>query len=251
VPSTTGSSPSWPSQPARLVSRWCSRPHALARAVPYRVVWVSVVTAGAGQVWGSASLSAAPCRSGRPLVPAGRGGAGQYMTRSLRSRPSTSTGRSRSSQASLVRSYPASKITRMSGSPSCQCPAATRSCTTSRTWAAVTPVASSSGPSRTASSGLVHDVRPGSSAATSEYGQPGIICAFPRPRAVGVGPGRPAGIAPGGFPRPARRTRRACLHATGAPRALPAGLAGCWVRLGCPRGRDVAAAVAVAGDRHG
>jgi hypothetical protein len=42
--------------------------------------------------------------------------------------------------------------------------------------------------------------------------------------AVGwVGPGRPAGIAPGGFPRPARRTRRACLHATGAPRVLPAG----------------------------
>ncbi len=33
------------------------------------------------------------------------------------------------------------------------------------------------------SSSRVHDVRPGSSAATSEYGQPGIICAllFPRP----------------------------------------------------------------------
>ena len=29
----------------------------------------------------------------------------------------------------------------------------------------------------------VHEVRPGSSAATSEYGQPGIICAFPFPRA--------------------------------------------------------------------
>ena len=38
-----------------------------------------------------------------------------------------------------------------------------------------------------------------------------------------VGLGRPAGVAPGGFPRPARRTRRACLHATGAPRVLPAG----------------------------
>lgn len=38
-----------------------------------------------------------------------------------------------------------------------------------------------------------------------------------------VGPGRPAGIAPGGFPRPARRTRRACLHAPGAPRVLPVG----------------------------
>ena len=39
------------------------------------------------------------------------------------------------------------------------------------------------GPSRTASSGRVQDVRPGLSAATNEYGQPGIICAFPFPRA--------------------------------------------------------------------
>ena len=38
-----------------------------------------------------------------------------------------------------------------------------------------------------------------------------------------VGPGRPAGIAPGGFPRPARRTRRANYSAPGAPRVLPAG----------------------------
>ena len=71
----------------------------------------------------------------------------------------------------------------MSGSPSRQCPAAMIRATTSRTWAAVTAVASSAGPSRTASSGSVHEVRPGSSAATTEYGQPGIICAFPLPRA--------------------------------------------------------------------
>jgi len=38
-----------------------------------------------------------------------------------------------------------------------------------------------------------------------------------------VGPGRPVGIAPGGFPRPARRTRRANYSAPGAPRVLPAG----------------------------
>jgi hypothetical protein len=38
-----------------------------------------------------------------------------------------------------------------------------------------------------------------------------------------VGPGRPAGITPGGFPRPARRTRRANYSAPGAPRVLPAG----------------------------
>ena len=48
---------------------------------------------------------------------------------------------------------------------------------------AVTAARSSSGLSRTASSSRVQDVRPGSSAATSQYGQPGIICAlfFPRP----------------------------------------------------------------------
>ena len=55
--------------------------------------------------------------------------------------------------------------------------------TTSRIWAAVTAVASSAEPSRTASSGSVYEVRPGSSATTNEYGQPGISCAFPFPRA--------------------------------------------------------------------
>ena len=71
----------------------------------------------------------------------------------------------------------------MSGSPGFQCPAAISRATASRTWAAVTSVASSSGPSRTASSGSVQEVRPGSSTAMNEYGQPGIICAFPLPRA--------------------------------------------------------------------
>ena len=63
-----------------------------------------------------------------------------------------------------------------------------------------------------------------------------------------VGPGRPAGITPGGFPRPARRgTRRACLHATGAPRAVSAGRQlGAGGRFRGPWGRDGAAAVAVA-----
>ena len=74
-------------------------------------------------------------------------------------------------------------MTMMSGSPGFQCPAAMSCVTISRTWAAVTEARSSSGPRRTASSGSAQDVRPGSSAATQEYGQPGIICAlfFPRP----------------------------------------------------------------------
>jgi hypothetical protein len=46
----------------------------------------------------------------------------------------------------------------------------------------VISVSSSAGPSRTASSTAVQEVRPGSSAATKEYGQPGIICALPLPR---------------------------------------------------------------------
>ena len=71
----------------------------------------------------------------------------------------------------------------MSGSPSFHRPAAMSRAVTPRSCAAVTSVGSSSGPSRTASSGSVHDVRPGSSAATKEYGQPGIISLFPLPRA--------------------------------------------------------------------
>jgi hypothetical protein len=63
-----------------------------------------------------------------------------------------------------------------------QCLAARRRSTTSRSCAAVTAVSSSPGPSRTASSSAHQEVRPGSRAATIEYGQPGIICAEPLPR---------------------------------------------------------------------
>jgi hypothetical protein len=38
-----------------------------------------------------------------------------------------------------------------------------------------------------------------------------------------VGSGRGAGLAASPFPRPARRTRRAILTATGSPRVLPVG----------------------------
>jgi hypothetical protein len=75
-------------------------------------------------------------------------------------------------------------MTMMTGrSPSFQCPAAISRVTTSRSCAAVTSVSSSSGPSRTASSGSVQLDRPGPSAATNEYGHPGTTCpAFlPRP----------------------------------------------------------------------
>src|SRR5579859_2711401 len=50
-----------------------------------------------------------------------------------------------------------------------------------------------------------------------------------------VGPGRPAGIAPGGFPRSARQTRRACYHAPGFPCVLAAGPS-CWRQLVVPAG---------------
>ena len=51
-----------------------------------------------------------------------------------------------------------------------------------------------------------------------------------------VGPGRPAGIAPGGFSRPARRTRRAILTAPGSPRVFPAGLSRWLLPVGVSRG---------------
>ena len=63
-----------------------------------------VVICGSGQAAGSDRASSRPCLRGRPLVPGWRGGAGSHITRSLRSRPSSSTGRSASSQASRVTS---------------------------------------------------------------------------------------------------------------------------------------------------
>ena len=105
VPSTTGSSPWWCSQAARRASCWCSRGQAIASAVPYRDVCVRVVTAGSGQVAGLGEPERGP-RAGTagPFAPGSRGGAGKYITRSLRSLPVTSSGRPPSSQASRVRS---------------------------------------------------------------------------------------------------------------------------------------------------
>jgi hypothetical protein len=56
----------------------------------------------------------------------------------------------------------------MLGLPGFQCPAVISRLITPRSWAAVTAVASSAGPSRTASNTAVHEVRPVSSAATNE-----------------------------------------------------------------------------------
>ena len=167
------------SHPARLASRWCSRPQAMAAAEPYRVVWVLVVTAGAGQGCFPASRNAAPCRTGRPFAPCSRAGAGKYMTRSLRS------------QAEHLDR----EITQQPGQPD-QVIAGVEDDQDVRV--AVVPVPGRNEPadhladlgggdlgriigraSRTASSGSVQEVRPGSSATTSEYGQPGISCAFP------------------------------------------------------------------------
>ncbi len=71
----TGSSPSWRSQAARLVSRGCSRSQDRATAVPQRVVWVTVVTGGParspgrelelGAVPGRAAVGAGCARRGR------------------------------------------------------------------------------------------------------------------------------------------------------------------------------------------
>ena len=86
------------------MSRGWTRSHAAATAMPYREVTVLVVMSGSGHASGWDSASSRPCLRGRPFVPARRGGAGSHITRSLRSRPSSSTGRSASSQASRVTS---------------------------------------------------------------------------------------------------------------------------------------------------
>ncbi|KQX30939.1 hypothetical protein ASD97_14080 [Streptomyces sp. Root63] len=65
-------------------------------------------------------------------------------------------------------SKPASLTITMGGSPVCHWPAAMRRSTTPLNWAVVTAVASSAGPSRTASKIAVQDVAAGSSTATKE-----------------------------------------------------------------------------------
>jgi hypothetical protein len=65
-------------------------------------------------------------------------------------------------------SEPVSATITMCGSPVVQCPAVISRSITARSWAAVIAVASSVGPSRTASNTAVHEVRPVSSAATNE-----------------------------------------------------------------------------------
>jgi len=72
-----------------------------------------------------------------------------------------------------------------------------------------------------------------------------------RLRAVGSDRGALPGLLLVGFPGPpaapgVRLSPHRALHVS-----CPLGLAGCRDRLGCPRGRYFAAAVAVAGDRHG
>ncbi|MDX3230452.1 hypothetical protein PV419_33640 [Streptomyces sp. ME19-01-6] len=78
-------------------------------------------------------------------------------------------------------SYPASSTTRTFGSPGRHWPAATNRSTTSRIWTVVTAATSAPGSRRMASSTAVQDVRPVSSAATTEYGHPGTIWCLPSP----------------------------------------------------------------------
>ena len=120
----------------------------------------------------------------------------------------------------------------MSGSPSRHAPAAASRPATSRSCAAVTSVSSSSGPSRTASSGAVQLVAPGPSAATNEYGQPGII-------------------SPAFFPRPCtwqnnrsglvRASGRSQLHTSAASRIRPSGQHGSGTAPTAHRSRPISA----------
>ena len=132
-------------QAPRWVRRGCSRSQAWAwRSAVAAGVGVVVVTCGGGQVSGWDRANATPCRGGRPPRPGRRGGAGRRSTRSERSRPSSSTGRSASRNASRVNVV--AGVEARSGCPGrrrASCPAARSRPTTSRSWAAVTAVASS------------------------------------------------------------------------------------------------------------
>lgn len=88
----------------------------------------------------------------------------------------------------------ASSTTRIAGSPGFHWPAVTSCSTTSRIWDVVTAATSAPGSTRTASSTAVHDVRPVSSAATIEYGQPGTIWCLPSPRPKVWQKARPQGV---------------------------------------------------------
>ena len=104
VPSMTGSSPGWSFHCRWRASRWCIRPQAAAVAVP-----VAAGLGDGGDRRGRPGLLAVepdsgPCRAGRPHAADCRAAGGEYITGSPRSRRRTSTGRSRSSQASRVRS---------------------------------------------------------------------------------------------------------------------------------------------------
>ena len=77
---------------------------------------------------------------------------------------------------------PASKITRIAGSPGRPCPAPISRVMTSRTYAAVHHSLVVPGAQARRVRRRGPEVRPGSSATTTEYGQPGIICAWPLAR---------------------------------------------------------------------
>ena len=182
-----GSSPGWSAQAPRCSSRGCSRSQAWA--------WARAVAAGVGR---GRDLR---CRPGR------RGGPGR--TRPVPRRAAASArapGRCRTAQHP-VGAQPAQQLHRQVGEqvrqpvhvvagvehdqdvrvtvvvlpgraqPPDQVAQLARRSPRSASW---------SGPSRTASSSAVHDVRPGSSAATNEYGHPGIRWDWPCAAAVDV-----------------------------------------------------------------
>ena len=164
----------------------------------------------------------------------GTGGAGPQPHRG-RLAVAGEPGRPASSQASRITSYPASMTTMMSPSPGRQCPAAASRRVTSRSCAAVTSVGSSSRPSRIASSGAVHEVAPGSSAATTEYGQPRIICPAWRPRPCTWQNSR-SGLV--------RASGRSQQHTSTASRIRPSGQAGSGRHPTAQRSRPISIAPA-------
>ena len=139
-----------------------------------------VVTGGPGQAAGSASANSAPCRTAAAAGGAGRRGEVQHPVRSQPpGHPDGEIGQLPGQPGHVIAGIEHDQHVRVAVAP---VPGVDEPGDDRRTWVAVTSVSSSSGPSRTASKTEVHEVRPGSKAATKEYGQPGIIWACPLPR---------------------------------------------------------------------
>ena len=150
--------------------------------MPYRVVWVVVTTAGSGQVAGSGRANSRPC-CGTQAIGAGLAGRHREVQHPVTAQPPQDLHR----QVSELVSQPHRVIPGVEDDQDRRVPLPPVP-GGDQPGDHLTDLGGSdlgliiAGAQPDASSTAVQEVRPGSSAATTEYGQPGIICACPLPR---------------------------------------------------------------------